>query len=180
MFAAGWFLAREYFAPNISADPGHGWRIPILAGCGFAVIAICINMEKAAPRSIRELKVIAVCAVLYSVAFASLFAVAILDCIYYPSALNFLAVGLVLYVLQRCWRLGRDYEGGLDVQAMQRGEALAFGEASLFEILVVEVQVERNLSVGRRGYRSTNFSQADSRANSTAIPASAQAKKLIE
>jgi hypothetical protein len=149
MFMGGWLLARAYMAPRIPLDPDDGWRIPMIAGCGFAVIALAINLEKAAPRSKRELKLIAVCAVLYSVAFASLFAVAILDCIYFPSALNVLAVGVVLYVLQRCWRLGRDFEGGLEFHAMQRGEGLASGKVRRFEILVVQGQVERNVSVDR-------------------------------
>jgi hypothetical protein len=179
LFIAGWFLGRMYFAPNIADDPNHGWRIPIIAGCVFAVIALSINLEKATPRTVRELKFIAVCAVLYSVLFASLFSVAIHDCNHYSSALHLLSVGMVLYVLQRCWRLGRDYEGGLEVQAMERRRDLAHGPVSVFEVIVVEAEVQRNMSVGRWFHASRSNLVSDSNRKSTSITRSGQANKLL-
>jgi hypothetical protein len=169
MFIAGWVLAKAFVVPRISVHPLDAWRIPMIAGCAFAVIALAINLEKAAPRNKRELKLIAVCAVLYGVMVASLFAVSILDCILFPSALNLLAVGVVLYVLQRSWRLGRDFEGGLEFQAMERGEDLASGRVRLFEVLVVHGQVDRNVSVGRYPHPHTKLPACNPKSGSVVV-----------
>src|SRR6185295_13550654 len=94
MFFVGGGLAEAYFKPIILADPSHGRHIPIMAACGFAMIALCLIMERAAPKSRREFRILATCGVLYSTLVELAFSAGIHDS-YYPAAVHLVAFGIV-------------------------------------------------------------------------------------
>jgi hypothetical protein len=58
-----------------AGDGGGDWRTEVSAGLCLAVLSLCALMDCAAPRSSRELKVMAVCALIYSIVIAWLITV---------------------------------------------------------------------------------------------------------